>query len=66
MLEVLERINHELGTTVIVITHNASMASMADRGMVRTTAQLDPQLHAEEMRAWAKVATMFAASTETP
>ncbi len=31
VLEVLARINQELGTTVIVITHNAAIAGMADR-----------------------------------
>jgi len=31
VLEVIERINSELGTTVIVITHNAAIAGMADR-----------------------------------
>ncbi len=31
VLEALERVNRELGTTTIVITHNASIASMADR-----------------------------------
>jgi putative ABC transport system ATP-binding protein len=31
VLEVIERINREIGTTVIVITHNASIAGMADR-----------------------------------
>jgi putative ABC transport system ATP-binding protein len=31
VLEVLERINRELGTTTLVITHNASIAGMADR-----------------------------------
>jgi putative ABC transport system ATP-binding protein len=31
VLEVIERIHHELGTTVVVITHNASIAAMADR-----------------------------------
>jgi putative ABC transport system ATP-binding protein len=31
VLEVLERINHELGTTTAVITHNAPIAAMADR-----------------------------------
>jgi len=30
VLEALERINTELGTTTIVITHNAAIASMAD------------------------------------
>ncbi len=31
VLEVIERINRELGTTTIVITHNAAIAAMADR-----------------------------------
>lgn len=30
VLEALERVNAELGTTAIVITHNASIAGMAD------------------------------------
>jgi putative ABC transport system ATP-binding protein len=30
VLEALERVNRELGTTTVVITHNASIASMAD------------------------------------
>lgn len=31
VLEVIERVNQELGTTTAVITHNASIAQMADR-----------------------------------
>jgi putative ABC transport system ATP-binding protein len=31
VLEVIERINRELGTTTLVITHNVSIAGMADR-----------------------------------
>ncbi|MFO1272787.1 MAG: ABC transporter ATP-binding protein [Rubrivivax sp.] len=31
VLEVIERINRELGTTAVVITHNAPIAGMADR-----------------------------------
>jgi putative ABC transport system ATP-binding protein len=31
VLEVLERVNHELGTTTAVITHNVSIGDMADR-----------------------------------
>lgn len=31
VLEVIERIHHEIGTTVVVITHNAAIAGMADR-----------------------------------
>ncbi len=33
VLEVIARINQELGTTAIVITHNAAIAGMADRVM---------------------------------
>jgi putative ABC transport system ATP-binding protein len=31
VLEVIERINRELGTTTAIITHNAAIAGMADR-----------------------------------
>jgi putative ABC transport system ATP-binding protein len=31
VLEALQRVNAELGTTTVVITHNAAIASMADR-----------------------------------
>lgn len=31
VLEALERVNHDLGTATVVITHNAAIAGMADR-----------------------------------
>ena len=31
MLEALERINREMGTSTVIITHNADIARMADR-----------------------------------
>ena len=31
MLEAIDRVNRELGTTTAVITHNAAIAEMADR-----------------------------------
>ena len=31
MLEAIERVNHDLGTTTAVITHNAAISTMADR-----------------------------------
>jgi putative ABC transport system ATP-binding protein len=31
VLEAIERVNRELGTATAVITHNASIAQMADR-----------------------------------
>jgi putative ABC transport system ATP-binding protein len=33
VLEALERVNRELGTTTVIITHNADIAGMADRVM---------------------------------
>jgi putative ABC transport system ATP-binding protein len=33
VLEALERANRELGTTTVIITHNADIAGMADRVM---------------------------------
>ncbi len=52
VLEVIERINRELGTTAIIITHNAAIAGMADRvirlgdgriqGIERNTRKLSP------------------------
>jgi putative ABC transport system ATP-binding protein len=40
VLEVIERINRELGTTAIVITHNAAIAGMADRVLVLADGRL--------------------------
>ena len=31
VLEALQRVNQQLGTTTVVITHNAGIAQMADR-----------------------------------
>lgn len=31
VLEALERVNRELGTTTVIITHNSGIADMADR-----------------------------------
>jgi putative ABC transport system ATP-binding protein len=31
VLEALQQVNQELGTTTVVITHNAAIASMSDR-----------------------------------
>ena len=33
VLDVIEKVNRELGTTTLIITHNASIAGMADRVM---------------------------------
>ena len=48
VLEALERVNRELGTTTVLITHNAGVAAMADRvvhlsdGQI-TAVELNPQ-----------------------
>jgi putative ABC transport system ATP-binding protein len=44
VLEVIERVNRELGTTTAVITHNAAIAAMADRVVrLRSGAIVDVQ-----------------------
>ena len=40
VLEVLERVNRELGTTTAVITHNAAIAGMADRVIRMSSGQI--------------------------
>jgi putative ABC transport system ATP-binding protein len=41
VLEALERVNRELGTTVVVITHNAAIAEMADRVVTLADGRVD-------------------------
>jgi putative ABC transport system ATP-binding protein len=40
VLEVLARVNQELGTTTVVITHNAAIAAMADRVIRMSSGQI--------------------------
>ncbi len=40
VLEVIERVNRELGTTTAVITHNAAIAAMADRVIRMSSGQI--------------------------
>lgn len=55
VLEVLERINRELGTTTAVITHNAPIAKLADRvitladGRIATVERNEEKLHPNEI-----------------
>ncbi len=57
VLEVIARINREMGTTAIVITHNAAIAGMADRvlylggGRIERIAQNDHKVAPSEL-AW--------------
>lgn len=50
VLEVIERVNRELGTTTAVITHNAAIADMADR-VVRMTSGEIAEVHVNERKA---------------
>jgi len=50
VLEVLDRVNRELGTTTAVITHNTSIAAMADR-MVRLRSGQIAEIRRNERRA---------------
>ena len=57
MLEALERVNRELGTTTAVITHNAVIAEMANRvihladGHIVSKENVDAPKHPREL-AW--------------
>jgi putative ABC transport system ATP-binding protein len=52
VLKALEQINRELGTTTVVITHNAGIAAMADRVIYLSDGQVQRvQLNAEKVRA---------------
>jgi putative ABC transport system ATP-binding protein len=50
VLEVLERINRELGTTTAIITHNAGIGAMADR-VIRLRSGQIADIHRNERRA---------------
>jgi putative ABC transport system ATP-binding protein len=50
VLEVLERVNRELGTTTTVITHNAAIAAMADR-VIRLGSGRIVEVHRNQARA---------------
>jgi putative ABC transport system ATP-binding protein len=55
VLQVLEQVNRELGTTTAIITHNAPIASMADRvvtladGRVKSTTQNPRKVRAQNL-----------------
>ena len=48
VLEAVERINAELGTLTLIITHNASMAEMADRVLYLKDGQIVKTKHNEK------------------
>lgn len=56
VLEAIARINQEMGTTAVVITHNAAIAGMADRvmhlanGRITTVERNERKLTPEELR----------------
>ncbi|MFW5739994.1 MAG: ABC transporter ATP-binding protein [Myxococcota bacterium] len=50
VLEVIDRVNRELGTTTVVITHNASIAAMADRVLYLTDGHVTREHRNDERR----------------
>jgi putative ABC transport system ATP-binding protein len=56
VLEVLDRVNRELGTTVLVITHNAAIADCADRVVRMADGLIAHDLRNPRRRAPAEVA----------
>ena len=50
MLEVLERVNHELGTITVVITHNVATADMADRVIISSGETVDIHRNEKKVR----------------
>ena len=50
VLDVLDRVNRELGTITAIITHNAAIAAMADR-VVRISSGTITEVHRNERRA---------------
>jgi putative ABC transport system ATP-binding protein len=52
VLDVLARLNRELGTTVVVITHNAAIAGMADRVLRMADGRIaDIEVHTHKLTA---------------
>ncbi len=51
VLEVIERVNRELGTTTAVITHNAAIAGMADRVVRMRSGRIVELIHNERRQA---------------
>ena len=51
VLEILERVNRELKTITVVITHNAAIAAMADRVLRISSGQI-VDVHKNEKRAY--------------
>jgi putative ABC transport system ATP-binding protein len=47
VLEVIERVNRELGTTTVVITHNAVIAGMADRVITLSDGRILSERHSD-------------------
>jgi putative ABC transport system ATP-binding protein len=45
VLQAIDQVNRELGTTVVVITHNASIGAMADRVLYMADGRIDRQQH---------------------
>jgi len=55
VLEVLTRVNAELGTTVVIITHNAAIADMADRVLVVADGHVSREYRNERKRSASEI-----------
>jgi len=55
VLEVLDRVNRELGTSIAVVTHNASVARMADRVVTIADGQIASDTHNPNRRSASEV-----------
>jgi len=55
VLEVLQHVNREMGTTTAVITHNAPVAEMADRVFVLSDGRIQSERRNEQPRAAAEL-----------
>ena len=56
VLEVIAKVNHELGTSTAIITHNAPVASMAERvvtihdGLIQSSVRNESPVAPSEIR----------------
>jgi putative ABC transport system ATP-binding protein len=50
VLQALERVNRELGTTAVLITHNAAIADIADRVVTLTDGRISDERRNSERK----------------
>jgi putative ABC transport system ATP-binding protein len=65
VLEVLEHVNRELGTTTAIITHNAAIGAMADRVIRMSSGQIVPSVERDAEESLERVARQAVAAAAT-